>query len=50
MLFEKSDKGEIGMRVALLKNVLEIASRLVSVNDQNEVKWRVGRGHSGSLL
>ena len=38
------------MRVALLKNVLEIAGWLVRVDDQNQVKRRVGRGHSLSLL
>src|SRR5208337_2592935 len=48
MLFQKREEGQVGVFVALLDNVLEIAGRLVRVDDQDEVKRRIGGGHGRS--
>jgi hypothetical protein len=49
MLFQKRKKGQVGMFVAFLKDVLKIPSGLVRVDNQDEVKRRVGGGHDFPL-
>jgi hypothetical protein len=45
MFFQEIQKLEIGIFIAFLKNMLEIARGLVGVNDENEVKRLAGLGH-----
>jgi hypothetical protein len=49
MLFQKREERQIGVFVALLKNVLEIPGGLVRVDDQDEVERRIGGGHGRCL-
>jgi len=45
MLLDQRKKGFVGILITLFKDMLEIASRLMGVNDEHEVKWRAGRRH-----
>jgi hypothetical protein len=45
MLFQQVQKRKIGVGVAFLKNMLEIAGGLMGVNDENEVERLAGLGH-----
>jgi hypothetical protein len=45
MLFQKVQKCEIGVGVAFLKNMFEIAGGLMGMNDENEVERLAGLGH-----
>jgi hypothetical protein len=45
MFFQQVQKREIGVGVALLKNMFEIAGGLMGVNDENEVERLAGLGH-----
>src|SRR5208283_5668568 len=42
MLFQEQKECQVGVFIALLENVLEIPRRLVRVDNQDEVKRRVG--------
>jgi hypothetical protein len=44
MLFQKVQKCEIGVGVAFLKNMFEIARGLVGMNDESEVERLAGLG------
>jgi hypothetical protein len=45
MLFDHGQKRVVGGAVALLKNMLKISSRLVSMNNQQKMEWRARLGH-----
>jgi hypothetical protein len=40
MLLKQLHKGQIGMRVSLLNNAIEVSDRLVSVNQQYKLEFR----------
>jgi hypothetical protein len=45
MFFEQLHEGQVAAGIGLLENVLEIAARLMRVNQQNQVElWRHGEG------
>jgi hypothetical protein len=49
MTLEHLNKGKIGMRVGALEHLLEVAHRLVRVNEEDELKLRHRSGLTGDL-
>ena len=45
VLFQEVQKGEIGIAIAFLKNMFEIAGGLMGVNNENEVERLAGWRH-----
>jgi hypothetical protein len=50
VFFEKRKEGIVAVRIALLENMLEIAGRLVGVDDEYEVERVIGLAHEAHTV